>query len=867
MPKISPEWQFLVYPKSAIPNRKIEAWAIADIMADLVSGQPSSWGGVLTTGSIGNEWSSWARMDNDLQLTNVGFARFLPGGGVEFSPANHGRNMSQKEKGTAGLFVQPTVQPLQVASALGPITSSATPNATQIAWTPQSGAFSHANAPGTLRPSGILNMSNMSAPDVALSSPWAQGAGIHANIHAIGANSPTETGAIILRVSDKLQIVYRRNTPPALERLSEVNNGGFTTTQWSLWRVLDEAGECKLRGENYETALYELGGRIVWQVNDHATWLSEADNAEQDRPPGTAQPDLIRVADMSALIGGTGLTFIADNTRARLDIGRREATEPGYVSRTVTRRTAVGEMLEPVPVGSQPGGTGMDAELSVDGKKITYTVALTPSDDGFSMPMLTQFYLAYKPTWTNPVGNAYDISSVVTEASVSHAHPPVQVGTAGSITVDLALMYSTLPGAAPYLKDYNPIEIRGRWDNGEWRGITKGFFMGNDPEQSGYKNSARVTLQIQGPMARLKSPAGLVDGNCVPADYHYIQRLKAMGIRQAQEEGESFSTTYDENGNAISAGLRSTKETWFYGSHAAQLIIGQFLGPTFANKLNGDGNATKYLPNDHPPLLRMDDMAGTWLALAATHKYQMTVGSLEKGMKDGYFKPPFGQDALTWINQFAEDEYCIFTEGWPSRNTSGWPDLMYGTRDEIVRDAKLHEISGTNVEKLLASAVSYGTKPEKDINEVVVWCNPFGGQAPPFAPAVVQGIARLRPSHPRSAENTWKRSLVVESPLATTPARAQALAAIILFEAGGDQFVYPSYTFQGDATCLTGDVFFATDIGYVGDEDLWLRADRIEHEYTNDPKNGHTWTTSTMLRTMSQTEIRRFQRAIALGGG
>lgn len=862
MPKINPEWRITAFSRAAIPARKIEAFAVADILADVVAGRPSSWGGVMVRSAGGYNWSDWGRLNSDLTLQNVGFARFLPNGKVTYSPAIHTGTAASK-KNIGGFFALPFVRALPVAGNVGPLAGqSPAATANNLKWNVLSGAFDHVFAPGTTWPSAILNSSAPSTPGIAqTASVWAKGAGLHCNILTIGTQEDS-AGNAILQVSPSLRMVFQQNLPPLLQRRALVKNGNFTTEQWQTWKRLDDAGECKLRGENYDVSLFALNNRLVWQVNDSAVWLMEGEETGST-PAGAAPPDFARVRDMSALLGGAPLRLELNNLRAKLDVARRENKDnsgnlqTGTVTRTITRSGARGEMLSPFGVGNQPPGTSLPAQVSEDGQALTYTVTLTPDEVNSHTPFLTSFYLAYKPVWTTPVtSDSIDISAIVTRATLSHAHPPTQAGMDGSITVSLPLMNSLLPAAAPYVRDYNPVQLEARWDGGSWQGLGKGYFLGTTGEQSVY-NDANLTLSIRGPMMRLQKLAAIVDGECVPAEYWFYRRIAAADRANAAAAENNFSVTRDGNGNPLFARVGSAYR--YYGADAAQDIIEHFLGPQAAADFNGNGNARRFLPSGHPPFLSFEDMAGSWLAVSEALGNTLTAGSL-KAQGGGLLMPPFGQDGLSWCNQFADDEFCIFTEGFPDRNARSFPSLMYGVRDEILSAAKLHAMSGSDADELLIKMASYETKPEKDVNRILVWSRPFGIEAP-LAPALIQGEARLPPSHPRSAENTWPRTLVLENNLVQTPAQAQALAFIALMEAAGETFVFPRYTILGDADCMTGDVFTAQNAGLLGGENIRFRAERVEHEYTKD-ESGPQWTTNVLLRTMSDSEAYRFEREV-----
>jgi hypothetical protein len=860
MSKQVPQWRFTVYPTSAIPQRKIEAYAIADILADVISGRPSSWSGVLTRGASGNQWSDWGRLGDDLLLHNVGFARFGDAGEVRYGS---GFWRIQGKTGAGGFFVLPTNTPLPVAGdkeVLGTLAKpggEVTDGEDAVMWLPKTGAFQASRALTSTGTTALLNAGNPAQKAIAVTEkPWKQGRGLSLDVSLEGTRQQNNQARCLIRVSENLRVALRQGQFPALERRVLTRTGNRAKESWTTWRTMESLATFDTRDTQYSIGLHVIGNRLIWEVDGEAQWMldSAVDASKTARSKGATAPDYVTVADMSSLIGGAPLSLETENLRARVEVARRSSDAPGTVTRTVTKNSPTGQRLDPYGVGHLPPGTELPVTVTETGDQVSYAATLAPSEDGVSTPFLSQVYLAYKPVWSTPVGGGIDISRIVTRATVSHAHPPVQAGTEGSVTIDLALMGKKLPGAAPYLRDYHPVEIEGRWDGGPWRGLTKGYFAGVSGEQRAY-NDATLTLTVQGPMMRLKKLASVIDGQCVPLDYYYQAKLQSADKANQEAAENDFSKTRDSNGRILNA--RPYPKPAYYGADAVKDIIEHFLGPQAAAKFNGNGNARRFLPAGHPPLISYSDVAGSWLAVAEIYGQTLSAGSIQ-AQKGAMLVPPFGQDALSWCNQFAADEWCLFTEGYADRDTRGWPDLLYGTREEILSTAKLHEISGNDVEKLLAQAASYETKPEKDLNRVLVWGKPWG-QDVPLSPAFVQGEARFSPLHPRSAEQTWPRTLVLETPLAATPARAQALAAVVLMESDGEQFVYPKYSLLGDADCMTGDVFTARNVGLLGNEDIWFRSASVGHEYTQS-ENAKTWMTNVALQTMSRSEIFKFQR-------
>ena len=850
-----PEWRITIYPKTAIPQRKIEAVAIADMVADMAARRPTSWGGILSRGGVGNDWNDWQRMGDDLEFHNVGFAQFNDDGSIDETPQRQ-----TNQKAASGFYPVPSLNPLPVAgdkSTFGALAVDDAFDTTSktitdvIAWKVKSGNFEASRALTSTSTTALLNVNDPEGVSKAETEhKWPKGCGVAFDVTLLGTRSETTQAHCYIQVSADLRVALRQNQFPVLERRNIVRGRYYAKTIWTIWRTMDKAPKVNTHNSHYFVMLIILAGRLVWVVNDHKQWVVDT---VVDASKTATQGNTTTTANMSLLIGVDLLLAETSNLRARIETSKVLSNTPGTITHNRTPIAAQGTSLTPYATGNQPYGTSLQTALSSNG----YTVTLNAAADGINTPFATTICHAYVPVWVTPTGSGTDIAKVVKRAVASHAHPPVQAGTDGSITIDLALLNKLMPSSASLLQDYAPVQLEGRWDGGTWEDITAGYLLGTSGEQQSY-NDATLTFTIAGPMMRLKKPAALVDSGNVPLDYIFYQRIAPILAVQAMDlrEGNYYNPGYDGSGNIISMGPIKLDSLNYYGANAVQDIVEHFLGPDAKSTFNGNGDPKRYLPADHPPFLSTNDVAGSWLPIAEAYGQSLTAASLQ-AQQGAIMPPPFGQDALTWCNQFAADEFCIFTEGYPDRATRGWPQLMYGTREMILSTATLHTISGDDVAALLAQSASFETKPESDINRVLVWGKPFG-QEIPLTPAAIQGEARFNPSNPRSAEQTWQRTYVAETPLTTSPEAAQALAQVMMMEAAGEKFIFPKYPILGDADCMTGDIFTAANVGLLGGENINFRAERIEHEFTQDGEN-RSWTTNISLRTMSDREAAQWQ--------
>jgi hypothetical protein len=530
----------------------------------------------------------------------------------------------------------------------------------------------------------------------------------------------------------------------------------------------------------------------------------------------------------------------------------------------VTRHSTAGEQLTPAGAGHLPPGTSVPVIVTENGNDVTYTATLTPSSDALWSPFLSQVYLSYSPVWVTLSGGGIDISDCVVEAKVSHAHPPVQAGCDGSITVDMALLQSKKAAAVSYLLDHNPVEIRARWRDeggvpiGALAPLMKGQISGIEGSQSA-PNDARLTFTMHGPMGRLREPFAKVTSDALPLDYFFRQTMAALELANSEAAETFFAITRDANGHAINA--RPLPNVGYWGCDAVGDIINMFLGPHARDAFNGNGDAHRFCPTSQPPFLTSHDMAGSWLALSAATGHSLTAGSL-KTQTGALLMPPFDEDALAWCNRFASDESFIFTEIFSSRDSNGYPTgwnvLAYGAREYVLLTSKPHTISSSDAAYFLAQSQSYTTRIDKDYNAIQVWGRPVWAGETPGWPAMFQGEARFLPSHPRSAEKTGLRTLVLETDLPQSQEQAQVVANIALLEPDGEQYVFPVYHLaQGDARVVSGDLFVVEDDGDLGNEGINFRAARVTHQYS---KTDLTWKTDVDLETMSNTEIAQATR-------
>lgn len=855
--KESPLWRITLYPHTAVPYRKYDAFVVADLMADLLQGAPSDWQGLLVRGASANQWQDWGRLGNDLQLNNVGFARFLPSGEVSFS-------VQPGQQGGGGFYVRPTLNPLDAqGDDLGSYGTGS--NNSQVRLKAKRGTWRVTKATAD---NGARRVFSATVPNdgaaIATEEDWTRGRGLLLDIDCLSSGQTTnELPEITIPVSPTLRAVGRQGLPWVLE--AGTPSDGEETT-WKVWKTMDQV-VFDARGKNYKVWFYLLGGRLCWQVNEHTRWLTDA-QGNATTPQGANSAGAPKAKPVAPLLGGAPVEVEVKRMRASVEFSAREYTggsSTGTVSRRVYRQSNAAMRnvtLNANGVGHLPPGSAMQVTPNATGSYITYTAALTASEDGLLSPLLSQVLLVYEPVWVGGSGGGIDVSSAVNRATLSMAMPPTQAGAEGSVEFDVGLL-NQIPGAANVTKDYCPVSIDTKWRYSDgsvdenWTGLFWGYLFGEQGGQNEF-NSASISFTLRDPICRLRDPAAIVDGSCYPLDWAYYKKMADADAASQADAETFFVKVRDENGRVINARPLTYQERSFYAWEAVKEILKIFLGPTEANRL------AVYVRDDEPPLLTFDYLSKAWLPSSLVvvneiFQQSQAAGSLALASQEGcIFKPPYGEDALAWINRFCQDVFAMFFYGYTDRSSLGYPRPIFGTRAEVLASTSVvHQVSGVDPSKLLLAGVSYETRPETDVNRILVWSNPWDTENQyPLTPAFVQGEARFGPLHPRAQERSWARTKVLETKLIRSAQAAKVAAALALKELDGDTFVFPRLSFAfGDARVLPGDVFTLSDAGLLGLEDESYRAERIEHEYTKGHDNeGTTWTMTATTNTMSARE-------------
>ncbi|HEX9996708.1 MAG TPA: hypothetical protein VGB45_06165 [Abditibacterium sp.] len=820
----TPAWQFAAYPLDAISNRRVDAFVVADLMADVLDGSPSAFGGIYLSGAVAGQWNDWTRLGNDLSVKNVGFARFLKNGEVVSAP-------KPGQTGGGGFYALPFHTPVQ-----NTIQGNNDSGNTIGTWKAESGTWKGVPAFGG-KGRGIYNEGGELTQVASTVGDLAQGQQLQLDLSFLDQTRSGPRKEFYLDLGKNLRLAGRQGMPIALEQLQTKTEtvGGERTLkeQWGMLKTMDALGEFDTRDSHYTVTVSRLGDRLIWDVNGHRIWLLDADDESKPR---------------AIEWGGAPMKATCVNLRAR--IGTSRITNlPGTVTRTIKRPISNQILLStPRAGGHLPIGSSIPVTIADNGDSFSYTATLTPDTATGLSPLFTQMALVYAPTWVSFPASGVNITKAVSRASITLAHPPVQAGAEGNFEIDVRLL-QTIPGGLAACKDFCPIEVSGRWRDdkgdpiGDYKGLMRGHLFGTQGDLSDY-NADKKTFTMRDPIVRLREPAGVVKGDAHPLEWAFYERL------------ENLSSQKDENSVSLwNNGRKLTRrEKQFFDGDAVKGILNQFLGPLVAATLNGNGDGNRFLPPEHPPLLDYADAMGAWLPLAGALGANLTAGSLQ-AQEGAIFPPNYKQDALSWINKFCADMFTTFLFGHVNRDTDPWPVPIYGRYEEFLAKAVLWSVGADVMQKIATQ-----TKPESDINEWWIISKPFGAGNIPLVPGFVQGMARVARG-PNAPQSSWARTKVLETNLATGAASAAVAAAIALSEGDSStRMQWPTIGFRGTAGPQPGDVF-TTDQGEKIDvAGVWFRAATITHDYLSTANEPRKWDTTVALQTMSRTQKVAFAR-------
>ena len=514
---------------------------------------------------------------------------------------------------------------------------------------------------------------------------------------------------------------------------------------------------------------------------------------------------------------------------------------PGKLKRSVTRNSPVdaNQAAQGTCSGWKRGGTQAIVNATLGAGSVDYELLMAgdPAGDGVESPFITKIGVRYAPTWSNPDETPIDVRSACTSLSWTEGLPPRIAGATCAISLDRHALKLLNSNWQNYAQMWNPIEIKVRRAGDVFKSVFKGYIL--TPNLSSDDNQSR-TFSIVGcdEMVRTQKIGDV--HNCI-VDY----RFPPLDLLFAEKLAGTIGG-YGADGRPATNALYiadCVKETARIG-----------LGDDVADNMNGNGDATRFLRPDHPPLFSPgNDLAG-WA------EFDVLTGKAPVVSEGGFMLPsPFGDALYEWWSNFAKRDYCVFY----FRTLPGTDDrrvLVYGrlpqilgadfTRTHVVRDVKVNG----DWNRLLHSA-SVERRPERDANRFLV----VGDEAPGLKgllPSLRMAEAQLPPDDPRHARNSWERTYWLREPSALLG--AEAIANGIAQQLAYVDLKWPTLTFEGDERICVGDLLAPLFSGPLADTELGIsgqkyRIESLTHNITFSSDSG-TYRTTATPRPLSATE-------------
>ncbi len=631
---------------------------------------------------------------------------------------------------------------------------------------------------------------------------------------------------------------------------------GQVTPQWESLRELASAGSKLLDGP-LTINVERIGGRMIVTLESGGAkttldYLESAPIVGTDDGHGKPRrtevevrwpraPIVFTLYGLNATIGVAFLSHVGTD-------GRRSS---GRFSRTL-RRDARGELAPEArlyPFGWIRGGARVLMQADVEEATAGYTCTLEASTDGRASPLVSGVVGQWDTLWAQAEPMGWDISSALS-STLSENGPELGITADAEFSFELSatrLDDLPLPEDAPpgstwrttYLIEggYNPVDIsvRERFKNGTygpWVGRCKGYVYSAAPKSDQW-NYLTLNLVVRGPLLRLSEPAARITG-----------------------EDPSLAGLFPQNGFGD-----------IFAADAIKAVLALKLGPQEAARINGDGNARRFLkPGKSPLLSRGSDRIG--LYSGADGKPPTTDQVL--------LKPPWYKAGLDWIKQLSDDDSgrtgaTGFGYGYVSESDEevggvgdgeAWPVPIYGDYEVLLANVTHWEIAAASYEegdadRLIGSAEIH-QRPERDVNAWIVANHSLdqpGSEA--ITPALLVAESRLPPDDPRAEERTWKRTEVVElTTLAITEPYLEALAAGFASESEGLEARYPLLKFRAQLRMSVGDLIKPRILTSTNQSlrihAIWFRLIKLDLTYSQDD---YEYMAQAHVFPLSQSEI------------
>lgn len=862
-----------LFPQEKISRRQSDGLIISDLLGNMAGAGLGEGTGVLPADFQQLNPTAvlpWAQNAYSLQMTGVEFARMFPDGRAQFGASSAGDNPDGE---LAGFFLSPRTAALdsQIGSNAGSITSGHT----SFAWTGTAGRWTTAPA---LDPDGgtaILNVGSDAFSSARSIGPLPANRAFRVRLTLLGGAAPSSTGSsgavsalpeVRLVWGDGYALRLSHGAAPRIERKTTkvVRQGNVAGQQetWSTVRVFEAAGRVNVRGGTYDIRILRLTGRLIVDIGGVAFWFLNTDIPASGGRGTTSE----------ASWPAAPLVLEVANCRARCDVATLKWSSPTGTAFTgsLVRRVQTRVYLPPGATstascaGWKRAGTRASVAALYDGSGVTYTLSLAANADGIDTPFVSKVTARFKPVWVNPSPAPLDVRFACRRLSVSLGAPPNVAGSEATVELDQTELDRVAPGWKQYAGLWCPIEISLRRMGAAYSLCVSGYIF-KAPISASASGARTVTLTVRDPIVRLQKVGevfnALVDHRYLPLDLLFAEQIAAM-TPAAQPADVGVLTG---NGGYGTDGKPMSQTAGLYIGQAVKEILRIALGDSVAESLNGNGDPTKFLPQGWPPLLTSSNDVGGWMQMDAIS------GDAPPVAGGGWlFPPPFGDDVLSWINDLAKRDHCVFYFGWPPGYEGQAPVAIYGRQSEILRQSNtplwtLKDVAVNGDYSRLMQNVNVEKRPERDLNRVVVW----GKEEPSLAgllPSMRIAEFNLPASSASAAWRSWERTLLVRDPAAFLG--AESIGAGIIEQLSGVELQWPTFEIEGDERIGVGHLVTPSFTGDWADPALglagqWFRAEAVEHivEFGETPGK---FTTSIRPRPLSATEDAAFRSVIRI---
>ena len=703
------------------------------------------------------------------------------------------------------LYLKPIVRPLNSAieKPLGGSLQSGVPSGDKsydlCEWEPLSGADWQTWLPDNSHHTRVIHATQTPdrAAEARTKAPLEADRQMRFDVQVFGrAAGATQGAAMRLMWGDgALSLIWREGASPTLERMRK--------SKWEPWYRLDGAPLFEAGAQlDWTIWVQRIAGRIVIRL-ENPTYSGKWDYL--DTVQGVREED-IKLREVSWRRGRVGFRTFNVQASVGLSIldhahttGGKKKPLQATCKRDLPRPIATGTSSDTtaILIGKTAGWLPVGASTRVVMKTqsassetrgratVGWECTLIASPDGINSPAVASVFGYYDGAFSNPPPEFLGVRPAALRGSFSSAEPPQMCGSELRLDLSRNLLEDLTPDWERYLQPYHPIElaIRRRYDNGAspptyspWVGRFKGYQL-DFSRRNSLVNERHLAVICESPAKRLQKPHSIIDHKYRPLDLLYAQSPRGRKL---------FST------------------------QCVQEIIRVALGEAEAARLNGNGDAMRFLSPDHPPII---NTLGDGLGLFPLSQ-PMAQGSPT-------FLPPWNTGPLDWIHTICGYDRTDFfyrfvapddDEG--AQDGTGpvvaWPSPVCGRYEYIVANQPAHRMADAlyipgDEERAISSQESR-VRADFVYNRFLSWAN-GGGDRIPQLPALFMAEESLAPGDPNSAMNSWERTLVMEDQFGKfgSPATVQAAAFLARREFEDKDWRQPTLSSRGQETLDWGD--------------------------------------------------------------